>query len=149
MQMSSRKHWQIGAAAVAAVAVGVGGGLAVQDGFASTQADSPHAATAVPCKQLGGYFFGPNLVRADIALFVQGSAHLFRVDRGRVKSVSIDSITVRERDGTQVMIPVAPGATVRVNGRLSTLAGLRKRHVVLTIRDGDSPASCVLATSGR
>jgi hypothetical protein len=149
MQMSSRKHWQIGAAVLAAVAIGAGGGFAVQDGLASPRAENPRAAGAVPCKQLGGYFFGQNLVRADIALFVQGSAHLFRVERGRVKSVSIDLITVRERDGTQVMIPVAPNATVRVNGRLATLASLRKRHVVLTIRDGDSPASCVLATSAR
>lgn len=122
----------------------------MQDGVASTRAESPRVAGTVPCKPPGGFFFGSNLVRADIALVVQGSLHLFRVERGRlVKPVGVDSITVRERDGSVVDIPVSPSAFVRINNRPATLTALKRRHVVTTIRDGDSPASCVLASTQR
>ena len=145
--MSSRKTWQIVTAAVLAALIGIAGASAVQDGIASTRAENPRVAQTAPCKPLGGYFFGENLVRADIAVVVQGGPHLFRVDRGRVKTVAIDSLTLRERDGSVVTIPVAATATVRVNGRFATLSAVRRKHVVLTVRDGDNPASCVLASA--
>ena len=144
--MATKNKWKTAIAVVAAAAAGIGGVWAVQDGLASTRADSPKNPGAVPCKPPTGYFFGQNLVRADIAVVAQGSLHLFRIERGRVKAVGVDSITVRERDGSSVDIPVSPTAIVRINGRPGTLGALRRRHVVTTIRDGDNPASCVLAT---
>jgi hypothetical protein len=95
---------------------------------------------------LGAYFFGPKLVRAEIVIVDDGGAvHDYRVDRGHIRSVGVDSISLVERDGTLVSIPVAAGADVRVGGRSVPLLRLRRAVGVIatTIRDGDQPASIV------
>ena len=145
--MTRAWSWKRAMAAGVAAAAAVAAVWGAETGAAFPRPENPRPAAVVPCKAPGGYFFGPNFVRADIAVVAQGSPHLFRIERGRVKAVAVDSITVRERDGSSVTIPVAPNATVRINGRPSVLFALRRRHTVTTIRDGDSPASCVLAAA--
>jgi hypothetical protein len=43
----------------------------------------------------------------------QGEAETVRIDQGKVKSVSSDSITVTENDGSEVTVPVDEGTKVR------------------------------------
>jgi hypothetical protein len=92
---------------------------------------------------LGAYFFGPKLVRAEVVLSERGVLHDYRVDRGRIRATSPGSITLLERDGTLVVVPVAAGADVRLRGRSVPLQRLRRGQVATTIRDGDAPATTV------
>ena len=42
----------------------------------------------------------------------------YRLDRGRIRAVSADSLTLLERDGTVVIVPVASTAEIRLTGRI-------------------------------
>jgi hypothetical protein len=92
---------------------------------------------------LGAFFFGPKLVRAEVVLSDQGTLHDYRIDRGHIRAVSADSISLLERDGTLVTVPVAAGADVRLRGRSVRLQRLRRGLVATTIREGDAPATVV------
>ncbi len=100
---------------------------------------------------LGAFFFGPKLVRAEVIMQDGGVTHDYRVDRGKVRAVAAGSITLLERDGTTVTVPVQPGADIRLGGRSVGLVRLRlltARGVTLvatTIRDGDRPAQAIQA----
>jgi hypothetical protein len=78
---------------------------------------------------LAGYHIGPKLVRAA----------------GLVKDRPEGTITLRERDGSVVTIPVAPGATVTLRGRTVALSALRRGMTATVIRDGDAPATEIRA----
>ena len=97
---------------------------------------------------LGSYFFGPKLVRADVLIKDDGVLHLYRVDRGVVRSKANGSLVLRERDGSLVTIAVAPGAAITVRGQPAAWAALRKGMVATVIRDGDAPATEVRAAAG-
>ncbi len=92
---------------------------------------------------LGAFFFGPKLVRAEVVLADAGVLHDYRIDRGRIRTVGIGSISLLERDGTVVTVPVSPTADVRLRGRSVPLARLRRGLVATTIRDSDQPAAVV------
>jgi len=93
---------------------------------------------------LGAFFLGPRLVRAEVILDQGGTLHDYRIDRGTIASAGT-ALTLRERDGTRVTVPIAATADVRLGGvrirtrRLRRLVG----HVATTIRDGDAPAATV------
>ena len=95
---------------------------------------------------LGNYFFGPKLVRAEVLVKDGGALHDYRVDRGTIRSKAGGTLTLLERDGTLVQIPVAPTAAITLGGRPSSYAELRKGMVATVIRDGDAPAGEVRAT---
>lgn len=92
---------------------------------------------------LGAFFFGPKLVRAEVVMVESGGVRDYRIDRGRIRTVGIDSVSLRERDGTVVTVPVAPGAEIRLRGRSVPLSRLRRGLVATTIRNGDQPATVV------
>ena len=94
---------------------------------------------------LGNVFFSQRFARAELVVVVGGVPRSIRVDRGRVRAVAAGSLTLLERDGTLVTIPVSPTATIRVNGRPAALAEIRRGALVLTARDGDAPANAVEA----
>ena len=95
---------------------------------------------------LASYFFGPKLIRAEVVLKSDGVQHDYRIDRGKIRGVSAASITLRERDGTLVTIAVAPNVEVKLNGSPTTIGALRPRMTATVIRDGDAPATTILAT---
>jgi ferric-dicitrate binding protein FerR (iron transport regulator) len=97
-------------------------------------------------RSLGAYLVGPKLVRAEVVLKDGAELHDYRIDRGRIRAVSAGSLTLLERDGTLVTVPVASGADVRLAGRAVKLARLRRGFVATTVRDGDAPAKSVEAT---
>jgi hypothetical protein len=91
-------------------------------------------------------FLGPRLVRAEVVLMEGGVPKLYRLDRGRVRDFTRSSITLRERDGTVVTVPVSPTVRVRVNGRLTGFAALRRGLWATTIRTGDAPVDRIEVT---
>jgi len=100
---------------------------------------------AVP-GSLGNYFFGPKLVRAEVLVQDGGVLHDYRIDRGIIRAKSDEALSVLERDGSVVTIPVAPTASITIGGRPAAFSALRRRMVVTVIRDGDAPATEVRAS---
>jgi hypothetical protein len=94
---------------------------------------------------LGRYFFGPRMVRAEIVVKDAGVLHDFRVDRGRIRAISGSTLTLAERDGTVVSVPVSPSAQVTINGIPSSFSALRRRMTATAIRDNGAPAYRVIA----
>ena len=95
---------------------------------------------------LGNFFFGPKLVRAEVITNEGGTIHDYRVDRGKIRLVTPSSLTLFERDGTTVSIPVAATAQVTLNGITVPLSRLRRGFTATTVRDGSAAASIVQAT---
>lgn len=95
---------------------------------------------------LGTFFFGPKLVRAEVITSEAGVIHDYRVDRGRIRQVTASSLTLAEKDGTLVSIPVAPTASVTLGGRSVLLKQLKRGFTATTVRDGSAAAATVIAT---
>lgn len=95
---------------------------------------------------LGSYFFGPKLVRAEVLVKDAGVLHDYRVDRGTIRAKAGGTLTLLERDGTVVAIPVAPTAAITIGGQAASYSALRRGMVATVIRDGDAPANEVRAT---
>lgn len=101
-------------------------------------------ALALP-GSLATYFFGPKLVRAEVLIKDGGVLHDYRIDRGVIRAKSPGTLSVLERDGSLIPIPIAPSAAITLGGRPSEFSALRRGMVVTVIRDGDAPASEVRA----
>ena len=102
--------------------------LAAQPGFA-----------ALP-GSLANYFFGPKLVRADVLVKDGGALHVYRVDRGTIRSKAGGTLQLLERDGTLVPITISPTAAITIGGRPASYAMLRRGMVATVVREGDAPA---------
>jgi hypothetical protein len=96
-----------------------------------------------------GDLLGSKLVRAEIVTKDGGTLHDYRIDRGRVTAATSGSITLLEADGTSVSVPVAPGATVVLNGSPASVSALHRGLVATTLRDGNGPATRVQARGAR
>ena len=107
--------------------------LATQPGYA-----------ALP-RSLANYFFGPNLVRAEVIVRDAGVVHDYRLDRGVIRAKSAGSLTLRERDGQVVTISIAPNAEILFRGTPIQFGRLRIGMQALTVREGDTPAILVQA----
>ena len=95
---------------------------------------------------LGNYFFGPKLVRAEVLVQDGGVLHDYRVDRGVIRAKANGTLSVLERDGSLVPIPVAATAAITIGGRPAAFGELRRGMLVTVIRDGDAPANEVRAS---
>ena len=89
---------------------------------------------------LEDFLFGPKLVRAEVILQDAGGVYDYRIDRGRIRTIAGGTITLLERDGTVVTIPVSPTAEVVFKGRRIPVTGLRRGMLATTVRLGDAPA---------
>ena len=78
---------------------------------------------------LGKYFFGPKLVRAEVLVKDGGVLHDYRVDRGTIRNKAGGTLTLLERDGSLVGIPIAPTAAITINGRPVAYTDLRRGMV--------------------
>jgi hypothetical protein len=106
------------------------------------------AGAAGPGSSLGSFFFGPKLVRAEVVTNEAGTIHDYRVDRGKIRGIVRGSLslTLLERDGTLVTVPVAPTANVTLGGVTVPFNMLRRGFTATTVRDGPAAASIVQAT---
>jgi hypothetical protein len=102
-------------------------------------------ALALP-RSLGDFFFGPQLIRAEVLLKEGNGVRLYRIDRGVIRDKSNGSLTLRERDGTVQTIAVSPTAAITVGGRPVAFGQLRRGMTAIVIWDGTGPAFEVRAT---
>jgi hypothetical protein len=94
------------------------------------------------------HLLGARMIRAEVVVKSDGLRD-YRLDRGRVTAITGGanrSLTLSERDGTVVTVPVAPGADVKLNGVPTALTALRPRMTATTIRDNNGAATTVIAT---
>ena len=89
---------------------------------------------------LGGYFFGPKLVRAEVLVNDAGVLHDYRIDRGVIRAKAPGSLTLRERDGSLQTIAISANASITSGGRPVPFSLLRRGMTATVIRDGDAPA---------
>ena len=92
---------------------------------------------------IGDYFFGPRLVRADVVVR-DGGMREFRLDKGKLLRRTGATLTIREADGTVVVVRVAPDAGIVLRNRPATIVDLQPGMTVTTIREGGGAASEVL-----
>lgn len=94
---------------------------------------------------LTGYLLGPKMVKAEIVVKDRGVTYDYRLDQGKIRSVGPASLTLFERTGDLVTVPVSPGARVTLGGRTVSLAALRRGMRAQTLRNGSAPAEIVQA----
>lgn len=129
--------------------------LARRGGWAETIREGGAPARAVRASgtarnlSLSAAFYGPQMVRAQVIVKDGSGLRDFRLDRGRIRSVSANVITLLERDGTLATIPVASNADVRLNGRKVRLQRLRRGMSAETVREGEAPAFILHAATGQ
>ena len=111
-------------------------------GFAASGAP-PGAA-----RDLAQVYFSNTLTRAEVVSVVGRSVHDYRIDEGRVTGIRPNAIDLLERDGTRQTISVA--TSTHVVGRFFGPPSLARGTRVITVRDGDGPATQIRpSTSAR
>jgi hypothetical protein len=86
-------------------------------------------------------FFGPRLIRAEVIVGGARRVNDFRIDRGVITAVATGSFTIRERDGTVVMIATSSGTKVVGRPRITDASQLRPPMRVLVVRLANAPAT--------
>jgi hypothetical protein len=89
-------------------------------------------------------FLGPLLfcrvAHVEAVLVGPGSTHDVRLDHGTVDAVSSNSVTIKEADGTTVMVPIDRTTVVRRDSQQASTADLKIGDVVLAVREGTGAA---------
>ena len=94
---------------------------------------------------LTAYLLGPKMVKAEVVVKDGGVTYDYRLDQGKIRAVGPSSITLYERTGDTVTVPVSPGARITIGGKAVSLAALRRGMRVQTVRNGSAPADTVQA----
>jgi hypothetical protein len=94
---------------------------------------------------LAAWLLGPKMVKAEIVVKDGGTTYDYRIDQGKVRAVTSTAVTLYERTGDVVTIPVSPGARVTLGGKAVLLTALKKGMRVQTVRNGSAPADTVQA----
>ena len=94
---------------------------------------------------LAAYLLGPKMVKAEVIIKEGKTTYDYRIDQGKIRAVSSTSVTLYERTGELVTVPVSPGARVTVGGKAVLLTALKKGMRVQTVRNGSAPADTVQA----
>ena len=94
---------------------------------------------------LAAYLLGPKMVKAEIVVKDGGTTYDYRIDQGKIRAVTANSVTLWERTGDVVTVPVSPGARVTLGGKTVLLTALKKGMRVQTVRNGSAPADTVQA----
>jgi hypothetical protein len=84
---------------------------------------------------------------AEINVAIKKVPHTLILDRGKIVEITMTQLTLRERDGTTVVIPVNGQTIVNLDGRGATVSSLRRRMTVTTLRVDDGAAVRVRAES--
>jgi hypothetical protein len=106
------------------------------------------AATPGPTlpRALAGFFFGPNMVRAEVVMQERGGVRAYRLDQGRIRAIGRDTITLLESDGTVVVIPFTSSTEILVNGRRVNQRALQRGMRAVVVRVSGGPAETIRAT---
>ena len=84
---------------------------------------------------------------AEINVRIKRDYHTLILDNGRIVQVSPVQMTLRERDGSQVTIPLSPQTLVVIHGVPATAADLERKMNVQAMRIDGGAAVRVRATS--
>jgi hypothetical protein len=101
-----------------------------------------HAAGVPPFPHLLG-----NWSHAEINVTIHRQPHTLILDRGRITQVSATQLTLREHDGSTVVVPVSFQTIVVVNRFRATIYDLRRRMIAETMRIDGGPAVRVRAVT--
>jgi hypothetical protein len=121
-----------------------GGLLVLLAGLLLAAAQPRPTAAAVAPGALLRSLFGGTLVRAEVIVREGEGVRDLRVDRGRVRAVGMREVSLVERDGTVVSIPVAVNASVTMRGAPSPFETIKRGMQITTVRDRDQPAQYVV-----
>jgi len=104
------------------------------------------SSSALP-GNLANRLLGPNMLRAEVVVKLGGAYHDYLLDNGRIRNLNAGSslVTLVEKDGKVVNVPVAPNARITLNGSVVPFSSLRRGLRAMTIRDGNAPAETVQA----
>jgi hypothetical protein len=80
---------------------------------------------------------------ATINVLIKRQPHTLIYDRGQVVAFTAGSLTLRERDGSVVVINVAPNAKVVIAGRPASLSQVRRLEIATTMSIDGAPATTV------
>jgi hypothetical protein len=94
-------------------------------------------------KAIINQFFGGNMVRAEVIVAAPGGTQDWRIDRGVITAIAGSNVTLREKDGTIVTLPIDPNARVQGPPRFASVGLLRKRLRIVVYRQADQPATTV------
>jgi hypothetical protein len=73
--------------------------------------------------------------------------HTLILDRGKVVEITTTQLSLRERDGSTVVIPLTAQTIVTVDNASATISDLRRRMTVTTLRVDGGAAVRVRASS--
>jgi hypothetical protein len=89
-------------------------------------------------------FFGPNMIRSEVIVAGPlGGVNDFRLDRGVITSILPRVLTLRERDGTVVSIPIVRRARIVGSPSVTEARQLRPGMRVLVVRRANAPAHLI------
>ena len=98
---------------------------------------------AIP-QGLVSQFFGARMIRAEVLVqSPDGTTQDYRLDQGVITNIGNGSVTIRERNGDFVPVPVDPNAVVHFGYQVGTVSQLRRRMRVILIRVANAPATQV------
>jgi hypothetical protein len=82
---------------------------------------------------------------AQVNVVIKHVGYTLIYDRGLVSRIAPGSLTLKESDGSVVLIRVAPNAAVTLGGRAIALSDLRRGEFAQTVRVDGAPAEQVRA----
>jgi len=89
-------------------------------------------------------FLGPllfcRIAHAEAVLIGPGPTHDVRLDHGTVDAVSSTSVSIKEADGTTVVVPLDSTTAVRRDGQRASASDLKTGDVILAVREGTGAA---------
>jgi hypothetical protein len=101
-------------------------------------------ATAAPAARTAKIPPFPNIPgnwsHAEINVTINGEPHTLILDRGRVVQVSATQVTLFERTGARVVVPMNAQTMVRIYGYPATIYMLRRLMFAWTMRIDGGPA---------
>ena len=84
---------------------------------------------------------------AEINVTIKKVPHTLILDRGKIAEITNTQLTLRERDGSMVAIPLTGQTIVTVDGFPATISHLRRRMTATTLRVDGGAAVRVRAAS--
>jgi hypothetical protein len=83
----------------------------------------------------------------ELNVTIRNTPHTLIVDRGKITQITTTQVTLHERDGSIVQIPLTDQTIVTVDRAPATIASLRRRMTATTLRVDGGAAVRVRATS--
>jgi hypothetical protein len=103
------------------------------------------AGTATPATFPGLGSLPTGWTHAEINVVVGGGPHTLVLNKGRVQDASASSLTVREADGSEAVVPVSSTTVVMVNGQPGSISSIVPGAMVVTMQIDGNPAQRVQA----